>query len=73
MYDRQNDVQHHRVIVALDQRRDLRLEIEGTRAAQVVHLPRAVLERQLNVVEPRRFSAPTRDSFRPTPDVMRLM
>src|SRR6185312_4636139 len=45
-------IEHHRVVVFLDQRRDLRLQLEGARAAQeVVHLARAVLKRELDVIE----------------------
>src|SRR5665213_3711361 len=48
----QHDVEHHRVVVFLDQLRDFRLEFESARTAQeVVHFAGAVLERQLNVIE----------------------
>ena len=49
----QHHVEHHGIVVLLDQSRDLRFQIEGARAAQkVVHLPRAVLEGELNVIQP---------------------
>jgi hypothetical protein len=55
----QHDVEHHRVIVLLDERGHLRLEVEGAGAAQeVVQLARAVLERELDVVEPRVLQRP---------------
>jgi hypothetical protein len=48
----QHHVEHHRIVVLLDERRDLRFELKGARAAQeIVHLPGAVLKGELDVVE----------------------
>ncbi len=50
----QDHVEHHRVVVLLDERRDLGLQIERARRAQeIVHLARAVLEGELDVIESR--------------------
>ncbi len=50
----QNDVEHHRVVVLLDQRRDFRFQLERARAAEkIVHRTRAVLERKLDVIQTR--------------------
>ena len=52
----QDHVEHHRILVLLDQRRDLRLQVERARRAQeIVHLARAVLEGELDVIESRLF------------------
>ena len=50
----QHDIQHHGVVVSADQGRDLRLQLESARAAEeIVELARAVLEGELDVIEPR--------------------
>ncbi len=50
----QHDVEHHGIVVLLDERRHFGLQFEGASAAQeVVHLLRTVLKRQLNVIEAR--------------------
>ena len=52
----QHHVQHHRIAVLADESGHLRLQLEGARAAQeIIQLARAVLERQLDVIEPGRL------------------
>src|SRR6185437_13671347 len=60
-------VENHRIPVLPDERRYVRLQLEGARTAQeVVHLPRTVLERELDVIETRllqRLQARLRETY----------
>ena len=79
----QNDVQHHRIVVLLDEPGDFRFQFERARAAQeIVQLARAVLKRQLDVVQPCGFQRldarlvqpdPGRDEIRVEAQRMRLL
>ncbi len=78
----QNHVEHHGIVVLLDERGYRRFEIEGARAAQeIIHPLRAVLEGELYVIEPgflervqaRAVQAHTgRDEVRVEAETMRL-
>ena len=49
----QDHVEHHRVVVFLDQPGDLLFQIEGASAGQeIIHLAGRVLERDLDMIEP---------------------
>jgi len=55
----QHHIQHHGIVVFLDQCGDRRFQIERARAAQkIIHLPGAVLEGQLDVVQAGFFQRP---------------
>ena len=55
----EDDVQDHGIVMILDKLGDLRLKLEGASARQeIVELPRRILERELDMVEPRLLERP---------------